>query len=207
MATGSTTTNNSVSTITGYCVAAEAKFGGNGASGGASEVSVGHDATDALTTRRTWDAVPADGIDSGAIAVLASAERLGGTNGVSWAVAGSAVVPLVYVGRAYGTITQVKVRAAVQVNGEAEWSELQVRFYKNGRQVDFLVPASPPAVDTTAGPGSAAESILTVTPGVTADKVTVAGYVRLACPEGVFPGADDLLAQVYVFAQNCVASV
>ena len=208
MATGTTTTSSSVSTITGYCVVAEARFGSNGAAPGTPEVSVGSGGTDVLQTSRVWDSVPADGIDSGPVAVLASAEKDGGANGVSWYVAGAAVAPLVYVGRTYGAISKVVVRAAVRVNGQAEWSELQVRFFRLGRQTDSYVLASGPAVDTTAGPGATAESVLTVTPGLgTNTKVTVSGYVRLACGEEVVPGPGDLFAQVYVYADSCAPSV
>jgi hypothetical protein len=207
MATGSTTSASSVSAITGFCAFAEAKYGDNGVAGGTPEVAVGNSSADAETTGRNWDADPSDGVDSGPVTVLFSAEAGGGTAGISWAVSGADAVPITYVGRTYGAVGVVKVRAAVQVGAKVTWGSVQVKFYRNGRVTESHSPAGGPAVDTTAGPSGVAEQVLTVTPGFANNtKVTVSGSVTFECPQGTVPGATDLFAQVFLFASGCAAA-
>ena len=140
MASGSVSNSSQVSTITGSCVVAQAKFGSNYDSSGTPEVYVGSGAGDD-TTRREWDSNPSNGIDSGQVSVFFSAEVGGGSNGIAWSVSSSDAVPIIYTGRTYGAIQSVKIRAAVGLNGSSEWTELQVKFFRSGRLLESF-PAS-----------------------------------------------------------------
>ena len=43
-----------------------------------------------------------------------------------------------------------------------------------------------------------------MTPGASnLTKVTVSGKIQITCPQGTVPNAEDLLAQVFLFANSC----
>jgi hypothetical protein len=195
----------SISNIIGYCAYAEVKYGSNGAAGGVPEYGVGHDPSDTVTGRRVWDGNLADGLESGWINVELALEPGGGANDVKWTVFGGTPNPVFYSGVTYGTIVQVRVRAAVQAPVQMQWRSVTVKFYKNGTMVDSFTRRAGPEVDRRSYPTPvAAEQVLTVVPAAADnDKVVVTGQVRLHAPAGISLQATDLFGQVFVDTNAC----
>lgn len=197
--------NSTVSDPTGFCAFAEAKYGTNGdVSGATPEVAVGHDASDALTARRVWDANPSDGVDSGWVAATLVAEVGGGSAGVKWTVNGAGGT-LTYTGVTYGNIGTVRVRACAQVRGQVRWRNAKIEWYRGTRRIEWTADrAAGPEVDTRTGTATEAEQIWQAVPtGTTHTRLVVSGEFSLACPEGVVPGPEDLFVQVLVDATSC----
>lgn len=206
MATGSTTSSSTISDISIYCGFAEARFGSNGATDGDAEVELGAVNQSPASGRRTWDSNLSDGLAVGPLIVQFTAEAGGGSNGLKWSVAGANPSPLQYSGVTYGNITKVRIRAAVQTTAMVQWTQVQVRFYKNGRLNESYVASSAgPAVNTSNSTAPVtAEQILDVVPDLSGNtKVIVSAYIEFASPQGVYPGVNDLFAQVFIETQSC----
>lgn len=208
MATSSLATSSSISDITGYCVSAEARAGSNGQSGDTPELIVENSIGTSVNGSRVWDTDLSNGFDSMWVGVLFSAAAGGGDGAEQWSVAQGNPSPLIFSSVTYGSIQQVRIRAAVQAPAKALWQFITVAFYKNGVQTEALTPRHSPQVDATSmSPPVAAEQILTVRPSKTDnDSVTIAGQISLVNPATTPPNADDMFCDVFVDAANCAAS-
>jgi hypothetical protein len=206
VATGSTVSNSSISTITGYCVYAEAQYGSNGDPSGAPEFDEGGVGGGDISGRIVWDTDTSDGLDSGWVAVVMTAPPGGGSSHPAvWAVGGGTPSSLNFAGQTYGTIVSVEIRAGVQIPAEFYWQNILVSFYRNGRMTEQYIQDTGPQVITTGDtPPVAAEQILTVTPQFNNNtQVVISGQIRLVCAEGIIPGADDIFGQIFVFTNSC----
>lgn len=203
MATGTTTSNSSISDLTGYCTLAVARPGSNGLTTGDYECSVGGDSGSPATGRVIWDNDLTDGFSSGELEVMFTAEAGGGSSGVNWQVPGASPCPVIYTGRTYGAIQKVQIRAAVQTTAQMQWSNVLVKFLRLGRLMDQYSATTGPAVDTSLG-GLSAEQILEVVPDFeTNTKVIVTASMLLASPVGVALDIEDILAQIFVYSSSC----
>jgi len=207
MATSSLNSSSSISDITGYCVCAEAWAGSNGQSGDTPELIVENSIGTSVNGSRVWDTDLSNGLDSAWVGVIFSAAAGGGDSADQWSVAQGTPSPLVFSKVTYGSIQQVRIRAAVQAPAKAMWQFITVAFYKGGVQTESLTPRRCPQVDTTlVSPPIAAEQILTVTPSNNDnDSVTIAGQVRLVNLATTPPNSDDMFCDVFVDAANCAA--
>ena len=199
-------THTQLSDITGYTAFAEAKVGGNGDGNGPPETNAGHDGGSYNSGRVTWDSSPEDGIDTDWRAVQLSDSSGSSENDLAWEVYGCDPGTVTFAGSGSGSVSKVDIRALVQAPGSAAWRSITVDFYKNGLVTDSYTAYTPPAVDESSVTGTvSAEQILEVTSDRTDnDAVIVTGDVRLTCPEGVYPGPDDLAAQVFVFCNSLI---
>lgn len=204
MASGSLSTYTSIQTFFG-CFFAEARFGSNGGTG-TPEYDVGSTTSNAVSGRTVWDSDLSNGLNSGWINVSLDAEAGGGSNAVSWTVTGGTVVPLLFSGVTYGIIDNVQIVAAVQFPAQMLWRSVLVKFYKAGVLIESFSERVGPQVDTTgATPPVAKEQVLTVVPAQTDnDKVVITGQIELVCAAGIYPGPNDIFAQIYVVTGSCV---
>lgn len=93
----------------------------------------------------------------------------------------------------------VDIRGGADVPAQVSLENIAVSFYQGGAlQETQNVPNI--SVDTTA-PGSSGteEEVLTVTPSSSNDNdVVVTGTLRMAAPDGTYPGPTDIFCQVFV---------
>jgi hypothetical protein len=197
----------SLTAITGFCARAGARWGSNGVVLGEGELYVGRSSLDDQVARRTWASDPTAGFDTGEIDTEFEGAVGGGTGGVIWTVQGGATVPVGYSGVTYGSIVRVKVRCAVQSDGlEVAWSELLLQCYSGGNLVDE-VALDEPCIATTLGTTGNDEMIVQLQsdlPGITA--VRLIGKLRILGDDGVVPAENDVLAEAFLFCNNCVAN-
>jgi len=201
MSSSSIATNNSISTIIGYCIGAEAVVGSNDATG-VPEFWVGDAAGDMVAGQKQWDSNLSDGFDTGLVSVELNLRPGGGTSGVTWTLNGS---PLVYTGSSYGTITRVRIRAGVSTTAISSWRSILIKFMKAGVQTDSFTLKSGPIADTSSDtPPTAKEQILTVTPGPSdIDQVIITGQFRLSDAATTLPNPYELMAQIYIDTSSC----
>ena len=204
MAAASIRSSSGLTDVTGYCVMAEVRVGGNGAPGGPEELKIGRSPKSASSGRVTWTTDLSGGFDSGIVNVRLDLPPGGGAQGVGWSVDGASPRPILYRSVLYGAIRQVLVRAAVQTGALMLWREMQIAFYKDYVPTDGLVLRTGPHVDTTADGEQIAEQILTVTPAASDnDKIVVTSQIEMSAPAAVIPGANDIFGQIFVFADSC----
>jgi hypothetical protein len=194
------------SDITGFCFFAEAKFGGNGGSGGPPEYVVGRSNTDNVWSRKTWDPNVSDGVESGWVKVILTASA-GGSGGVGWSVYGG-TDQLTYSGVSYQNISELRFRAGVRGAGRlASWRNVRVFCYESedtDRPVaEFLIEELVADRWDQTQPGDA-EAISPLTLGGIGyvAKVTVEAEVRFAA-KNPYPAANALFADVFIFAEDC----
>jgi len=207
--TVTTETNDGISTISDYCVYADAEFGGNGDESGEPSYDCGSSDSDNVYGYITWDSDLSDGLDSGTRTLSFQALE-GGSNGVEWNVQGGSAGTLQFTDQTYGAIQSVKIRAAVILQGcKCTLSGIVLKFYKNGSLVETitLTSATNPVADTRADDApDEREQITTITPTNSDNtKLVVTGNLRLEAVEGDLPGPSDLQAQIFVFANDCGA--
>lgn len=114
MASGSTVTNNFISTLSGFNTYAEMLVGSNNAPGGTAEFLIGASATNNTTGRKLWDSDLTDGFDSGWVDVVLTMPATSGPSDVLLKVAGGNPETITYSGIIYSAITRVRIRAGVQ---------------------------------------------------------------------------------------------
>jgi hypothetical protein len=205
MASSSITTNNSISTISDFCFYAEALVGGDGGSGGPPEYDVGVAADNNSTGSITWDGNYVNGFDSGWIPVELVVSAGGGTGGLRWLVTSGSPDLITYDGVTYGTIQQIRIRAAVQAPAKFLWRGIAVQFSKAGTVTDSFSLRTGPQVDKTgATPPVAQEQILTITPAASDnDAVTISGQIRLVNAATTQPSPTAMFGQIYVDCGSC----
>jgi hypothetical protein len=205
MATGSLTTNNSISTITGFCFYAEVLVGDDGGSGGPPEYDVGVSADNNTTGRTTWDGNYTNGFDSGWIPVELIIAANGGAGGLSWAVDGGGSGTLTYGGVTYGALQKIEIRAAIQAPAEFLWRGIAVQFRKAGVVTDtYSLKTGPQVNQTGATPPVAEEQILTITPAAQDnDSATISGQIRMVNASTSQPPPTAMFGQIFVFCGSC----
>jgi hypothetical protein len=204
MITTTLLTHNTITNMTGYSAFAEARLGSNGDSSGVPEITVGTDSSHVSTGRVCWDSDPSDGLDSGWTLGAFTAAPSGSTHSASWDVAGASPEPVVYSNVNYAGVFEVDLRAMTLTSGLAAWQSIDVAFMKNGVITDHYTSYTGPSVDDTAASGIVSdEQILKVMSSYSDnDSVVISGDMRLAYPEGIYPGPNDLADQIYVFGSG-----
>ncbi len=200
MASGSTVTNNFISTLSGFNTYAEMLVGSNNAPGGTAEFLIGASATNNTTGRKLWDSDLTDGFDSGWVDVVLTMPATSGPSDVLLKVAGGNPETITYSGIIYSAITRVRIRAGVQAPAKMSWRNISVIFFKNGIQTDSYSPRTAPHVDTsTLNAPVALEQILTVTPSASDnDSVTIQGSVHLVCAGSSLPAEEDMFGDIFI---------
>lgn len=199
MITAALYASQTVSEFTGYSAFAKAQLGDNSAiASGAPELVVGSD-TDSAAIHTCWDSTPEEEFDSGPRFAKFTAD--GSSNGVTWSIDGSQPVSHTSDGALDGALGEVRLRAGMSVPGMVQWSSVGIQWYRDGKLVDSYLSGNGPMVDERGAEGPMeAEEVLVVSTNVRdADEVVVWGDVAIAYDAGVYPGPDDLFAEVFVF--------
>ncbi len=190
---------------TGYSVYASAQYGDDGPGNGPDpEVDVGN-GDGGSYGRDTWDAPPleSDGsFNSGWLPTQLVVNPGDASDAVQWDVAGDNPDTLDCAGSSSGPITSVELVAGVQTTATAEFGEVTIEFLKNGTVEDTWT-GDGPSVTTSDPAAPSAEQDVVVTPGVAdANSVIVRGNIHFAAPAGVYPGPNDMYAEVFVNAKS-----
>lgn len=203
MITATLTTHDTISSIIATA-SAEAQVGSNGSYWGASELALSTSSSSTATGRVMWDVDPDDGITT--TWKDSSLSFHSGSQGSATWDPGTGSTSMTSTTGSTGPVQKVQIRSMVQAAAEVDWRSISVTFYKNGVATDSYTRTSGPSVDKSASSGGVfAEQILEVASDHTDnDAVVVAGEYRLLCPEGVYPDAGDLAAQVFVFCANAI---
>jgi hypothetical protein len=183
-------------------VDAIAMAGSNGAIGGNPEVVIQND-TSGSAARKTWDPSDSDGgMNSGLVAVQLDANLRTGIS--TWSVAGASTDPVTLSGPSAKTLDIIELYAGGQnFAGQVSWSSVEVKFYANGVLQESGSISEDPSVDAAASSTGVDEQVTEITPNSFADdEAIVTGYIKLACPDGTYPNADDLFIQALVLANG-----
>ena len=179
----------------GFDYMAELRYGGNGDLWAAPEYDAGRTTGDVESGRTTWDENILDGIDSG----LQEVELYMDASGIRWTVGGQQIM---YSPGTFNSIDQIKIIAGVDMQALFSWSDVEVKFYDDGNQIDSWADLDGPTVDQTGDPyASQLGEIFTITPEGTADAVRILASVRLGCPEGVYLGENSVFGQILISTQ------
>jgi hypothetical protein len=187
-------TDDYISEITGYSLFAEACYGDNGDPWGQEETGMGGSAGSYSFSDVEWDSDFSDGFDSGHRQVYFRADA-GDNFGVWWVDGGEMLTG----GFDLDSIGGVMIRVAVlQPQMSMSWESGSIGFFNNGRLVRS--EGLPDMIASTLDDGWEEQTTLHVDmPTVEFDEVRIGGLIRLQAGEGVYPSANDMYAQVFIF--------
>jgi len=178
-----------------YAIYADLCVGDNGSGNADPTYSLLNSAGDMNGDYYTWDNNTSDGFDTGNVQVAFGASSSGGA---SLSTDSSPSTGLS--SACFNTVGSVDIIAGVQIPGEAQWSNINIAFLRNGVTEETLSIGSGPHVDTRATPNSPnQEQILVATPSHTdCNQVKVSGTIRMNTNPGVIPGPSDIFCDVAI---------
>jgi hypothetical protein len=202
MCIAATFINDEVSTLSGYAIFADARLGGNGDPWGTPERVVGQDEYNAEYDRLTWDSNLEDGFDTGQVSssLVVTSDVANDTVFADNQITSDS---LSYSSTSIGHIGIIEFRAFTQAAGAVQWSDVDVRFYRDDVLIESYSASAGPSVDTsTSTEDTTSEAILRITPGATDyDRVEIYGVFRMTFDSpNVYAGPTDMAAQIFVYS-------
>ena len=183
--------------ISNYALYGEARAGSNGDPYG-EPAGVLASETNANTEQVNWYDFDSDGgLYTANVAVKLDANLATGQD--TWSIAGGTDDPVTLAGPSGETVDYVELVAGTQVGARVAWSNVQVQFLQGGQVQETVAVGNGPTVDTRST-GGTAEQVETIQPaGSSDDEAIVTGNIKMLCPDGTYPGPDDMFAQAFVF--------
>jgi hypothetical protein len=196
----------SLTTVTGYEVAATLRVGSDGDAQGDAELTVGTGA-DGASGRKTWDANLDDGLDSGWVAVTFTVLAAGGTNAAALVVAGGSPSPVAYSGLSAIALARLELWTGVDGAGRrASFRSIVAKFFLQANATNFtekytIAAAQAPVADTTgqSDPADAEDSVAVVPSRSDFQKLVVTAEVRLQDAAAGLPSQDAMYGKIFVF--------
>jgi hypothetical protein len=194
--TVSTSTYDMITDVSGVYYAS-VLFGDNGYVDGYPTAGAGNGDNIQAVSYATWSLDPYDGFDTG---LVGFGYCLNDNGSGSASIEVSNAGPATYYAGTPGGVHQVTIQAAVSGGSLLmSWERLTVLFYRNGQLVEEVRVPDVRADTLGAANSGPIQSIATITArNENYDGVYVAGCVRLAAGEGMYPGATDIFGKITI---------